>query len=137
MPLFTFQQTTLPLDATWHMPNSPRSALAEYLNGPRIPNALRFDVDEVAELSVDKNPMSLTHMLPSAERFKKELGKHPHFAVSRSMSLIGLKRSSELTRILMSFCTTPLVFSHLLEHCIRLKVRSYRIYILHVRHRES
>lgn len=76
MPLFTYQQTTLPLDATWHMPNSPRSALAEYLNGPRIPNALRFDLDEVAELSVDKNPMSLTHMLPSAERFKKELGKH-------------------------------------------------------------
>ncbi|KGB74980.2 mitochondrial import inner membrane translocase subunit TIM10 [Cryptococcus deuterogattii R265] len=67
------KQTTLPLDATWHMPNSPRSALAEYLNGPRIPNALRFDLDEVAELSVDKNPMSLTHMLPSAERFKKEL----------------------------------------------------------------
>lgn len=76
VPAFTYQQTTLPLDATWHMPNSPRSALAEYLNGPRIPNARRFDLDEVAELSVGKNPLSLTHMLPSAERFKKELGKH-------------------------------------------------------------
>ncbi|ODN95248.1 thiosulfate/3-mercaptopyruvate sulfurtransferase [Cryptococcus wingfieldii CBS 7118] len=69
------KQTTLPLDASWHMPNSPRSAVAEYLHGPRIPHARRFDLDEVAELSVDKNPLSLTHMLPTKERFQKELEK--------------------------------------------------------------
>ncbi|WVQ80679.1 hypothetical protein IAT38_002784 [Cryptococcus sp. DSM 104549] len=67
--------TTLPLDASWHMPGSPRSSVAEYLSGPRIPGALRFDLDEVAELSLDKNPLGLTHMLPSAERFKEELVK--------------------------------------------------------------
>jgi len=52
------------------MPNSNRSALAEYLSGPRIPNARRFDLDEVAELDPAKNPLSLTHMLPSAETFQ-------------------------------------------------------------------
>lgn len=53
------------------MPNSPRSALAEYLQGPRIPGAKRFDLDEVAEVDIGKNPLSLTHMLPSAEKFKE------------------------------------------------------------------
>ncbi|WVQ72825.1 hypothetical protein IAR50_002385 [Cryptococcus sp. DSM 104548] len=67
------KQTTLPLDTSWHMPNSPRSAVAEYLQGPRIPHALRFDLDTVAELAVDKNPLSLGHMLPSKERFQEEL----------------------------------------------------------------
>jgi len=51
------------------MPNSQRSALAEYLQGPRIPGARRFDLDEVAEIGLDKNPLSLTHMLPSGETF--------------------------------------------------------------------
>ncbi|WVN85134.1 uncharacterized protein L203_100276 [Cryptococcus depauperatus CBS 7841] len=69
------RETILPLDTSWHMPNSDRSAIAEYLHGPRIPGALRFDLDEVAELTVEKNPLSLTHMLPSAERFKEGLEK--------------------------------------------------------------
>ena len=54
------------------MPNSPRSAVAEYLTGPRLPRARRFDLDEVAELEPSKNPLSLTHMLPSKERFQEE-----------------------------------------------------------------
>lgn len=61
----------MPLDVSWHMPNSDRSALAEYLSGPRIPHSRRFDLDEVAELDPAKNPLSLTHMLPSAERFRQ------------------------------------------------------------------
>ena len=51
------------------MPNSTRSAAAEYLSGPRLPGAQRFDLDEVAELDAAKNPLSLTHMLPTAEKF--------------------------------------------------------------------
>ncbi|KAL7423012.1 hypothetical protein Q5752_002311 [Cryptotrichosporon argae] len=69
--------TTLPLDVSWHMPNSTRSAVAEYLSGPRLPGAKRFDLDEVAELSIKENPLSLGHMLPTAERFAEacqELG---------------------------------------------------------------
>lgn len=64
--------TTIPVDCSWHMPNSPRSAMAEYLSGPRIPQARRFDLDEVAELDIGLNPLSLTHMMPSLERFAQE-----------------------------------------------------------------
>lgn len=63
------RSTVVPLDVSWHMPNTTRSALAEYLSGPRIPGARRFDMDEVAELDPSKNPLSLTHMMPTAERF--------------------------------------------------------------------
>lgn len=55
------------------MPNSDRSSLAEFLSGPRIPGAKRFDLDEVAELDPAKNPLSLTHMLPSAETFQQHV----------------------------------------------------------------
>lgn len=71
------QSTTVPLDVSWHMPNSRRSALAEYLTGPRIPGARRFDLDEVAELDLEKSPLSLTHMLPSAERFREACRESP------------------------------------------------------------
>nr|XP_019012858.1 thiosulfate/3-mercaptopyruvate sulfurtransferase [Kwoniella pini CBS 10737]OCF51639.1 thiosulfate/3-mercaptopyruvate sulfurtransferase [Kwoniella pini CBS 10737] len=69
------KRTTLPLDVSWHMPNSTRSALAEFLSGPRLPNAKRFDLDEVAELDLNENPLSLTHMLPKPERFAEECRK--------------------------------------------------------------
>ncbi|OCF37254.1 thiosulfate/3-mercaptopyruvate sulfurtransferase [Kwoniella heveanensis BCC8398] len=61
--------TTLPLDVSWHMPNSPRSAIAEYLSGPRMPGAKRFDLDEVADLALESNPHGLGHMLPTKEVF--------------------------------------------------------------------
>lgn len=57
------------------MPNSDRSALAEYLAGPRLPHARRFDLDEIAELEPDKNPLGLTHMIPSKDKFKEECGE--------------------------------------------------------------
>ncbi|ORX37307.1 Rhodanese-like domain-containing protein [Kockovaella imperatae] len=69
------KNSTIPLDVSWHMPNNPRSALADYLAGPRIPNARRWDLDEVAELDPRKNPLSLTHMLPSKELFAEACGK--------------------------------------------------------------
>ncbi|WVR06421.1 hypothetical protein IAU60_003452 [Kwoniella sp. DSM 27419] len=67
--------STIPLDVSWHMPNSTRSAVAEYLSGPRLPAAKRFDLDEVAELEVEKNPLSLTHMLPTKEKFEEAVRK--------------------------------------------------------------
>jgi len=66
------QGTTVPVDCSWHMPNSTRSAVAEYLSGPRIPNARRFELDEVAELNPETNPLSLSHMMPTVERFAEE-----------------------------------------------------------------
>ncbi|KAK4685501.1 thiosulfate/3-mercaptopyruvate sulfurtransferase, partial [Tremellales sp. Uapishka_1] len=57
------------------MPNSTRSSVAEYLAGPRLPGARRFDLDEVSELSMEKNPLGLGHMLPSKEKFQKECRK--------------------------------------------------------------
>ena len=56
------------------MPNQPRSALADYLAGPRIPGSRRWDLDEIAELDPRKNPLSLTHMLPSTEAFAEACG---------------------------------------------------------------
>lgn len=67
--------TTLPLDVSWHMPNSNRSPAAEFLTGPRIPGARRFDLDDVAELDIGKNPLSLVHMLPTKERFAEACGQ--------------------------------------------------------------
>lgn len=57
------------------MPNSPRNADQEYLQGPRIPGALRFNLDKVAEHDKAKNPLGLTHMLPSAETFREAVGE--------------------------------------------------------------
>lgn len=60
------------------MPNNPRNADQEYLQGPRIPGALRFNLDKVAEHDPAKNPLGLTHMLPSAETFREAVGtSHP------------------------------------------------------------
>lgn len=57
------------------MPNSQRNADADFLQGPRIPGALRFNLDKVAEHDKAKNPLGLTHMLPSAETFRDAVGE--------------------------------------------------------------
>ncbi|KAJ3546989.1 hypothetical protein NMY22_g1833 [Coprinellus aureogranulatus] len=54
------------LDATWFMPNSPRSARDEFLSR-RIPGAQFLDLDEVAS----PHPLGLMHMMPSNEVFAK------------------------------------------------------------------
>jgi thiosulfate/3-mercaptopyruvate sulfurtransferase len=51
--------------------------VAEYLSGPRIPNARRFELDEVAELNPNLNPLSLSHMMPTVERFAEECSMSP------------------------------------------------------------
>jgi thiosulfate/3-mercaptopyruvate sulfurtransferase len=59
------------LDASWHMPNSKRNSLKEFLNN-HIENANFFDLDKTS----DQNS-SLPHMLPSKnswERIVSEFG---------------------------------------------------------------
>ena len=57
------------LDGSFYLPAMKRDAEAEYLAG-RIPGAVRFDIDEVADKSVD-----LPHMLPSPEEFAAAAGR--------------------------------------------------------------
>jgi thiosulfate/3-mercaptopyruvate sulfurtransferase len=56
------------VDGSYYLPAAQRDAAAEYLAG-HIPGAVRFDIDAIADHS---NP--LPHMLPSAERFAREMG---------------------------------------------------------------
>ena len=56
------------LDTSWHMPNSPRNAQAEFL-AKRIPGARYLDLDKVAS----PHYMGLKHMMPSDEIFASAL----------------------------------------------------------------
>ena len=58
------------LDATWVMPNSPRSPLEEF-RGKRIPNAQFLDLDVVAS----DHELGLKHMMPSSHLFAKTCGE--------------------------------------------------------------
>ncbi|KDQ13641.1 hypothetical protein BOTBODRAFT_630746 [Botryobasidium botryosum FD-172 SS1] len=67
---------TVPVDATWFMPNVDRVALKEYI-ARRIPRARYLDLDEVAS----PHPLGLKHMMPDAETFKaacERLGIEPN-----------------------------------------------------------
>lgn len=57
------------LDATWFLPNDPRNARALY-EARRIPGAIFFDIDEIADTS-----SSLPHMLPAPEKFASRMRK--------------------------------------------------------------
>lgn len=56
------------VDASWHMPAEKRSGKAEYAV-ERIPGAVFFDIDAIADHSTD-----LPHMLASAEAFAAAVG---------------------------------------------------------------
>lgn len=65
------------VDATWFLPNSPfacpvegSSAAAEFEKGPRLPTAGFFDLDAVADTSLD-----LPHMLPPAGKLATALAE--------------------------------------------------------------
>lgn len=62
---------TVVLDASWHMPNSPRKAKDEFFQ-KRIPNARYLDLDEVAS----PHGLGLKHMLPTGEIFAQACGWH-------------------------------------------------------------
>lgn len=57
------------IDASWFMPSDPRDAKALYAER-RIPGALFFDIDAIADKSTD-----LPHMLPSPEQFASTMRK--------------------------------------------------------------
>ncbi len=58
-----------PLDATWFLPSDPRDAKALYAER-RIPGAVFFDIDEIADTD-----SPLPHMLPSPEKFASRMRK--------------------------------------------------------------
>lgn len=57
------------LDASWHMPNSPRNAREEFAK-KRIPGAQYLDLDEVAS----QHELGLKHMMPSPDAFAQACG---------------------------------------------------------------
>lgn len=52
------------LDASWHMPNSPRNADQEYL-ARHIPSSRFLNIDRVAS----PHPLNLAHMMPDPKTF--------------------------------------------------------------------
>lgn len=107
--------TTKILDASWHMPNSSRNAAQEYLNGPRIPKALRWDVDKVATTkttasdpdephswtssSLSQNPLGLGHMMPGPAKFAKAcralgITKDDHVVVYDTVGVFSSPRTA-------------------------------------------
>ncbi|MDP4822868.1 MAG: 3-mercaptopyruvate sulfurtransferase [Aestuariivirgaceae bacterium] len=57
------------VDASWHLPNVSRDAHAEYV-AARIPGAVFFDIDEIADTT-----SPFPHMLPSPEKFSSRMRK--------------------------------------------------------------
>ena len=58
------------LDASWHMPNSPRNAAKEFVE-KHISGARFFDLDAVAS----SHELGLKHMMPSGQIFAAALRK--------------------------------------------------------------
>jgi thiosulfate/3-mercaptopyruvate sulfurtransferase len=67
------------LDGSWHMPNSPRNAQAEYLSG-HIPGAVFFDIDGISDTSTP-----LPHMLPTPRDFARMIGA---LGISQDMTIV-------------------------------------------------
>lgn len=57
------------IDGTWYLPNAGRDAHREHLES-RIPGAVFFDIDKIADTRVP-----LPHMLPSPEQFSSAMRK--------------------------------------------------------------
>ena len=57
------------IDASWFLPNDPRNAKALYAER-RIPGAVFFDIDDIADHDTD-----LPHMLPRPEAFSSRMRK--------------------------------------------------------------
>lgn len=90
----------VPLDVSWHMPNSPRDANKEYAQGPRIPLARRFDLDVVAEpKDSPTNPLALGHMMPTPDKFAEacqQLGveRDSHVVLYDSLGVFSSPRAA-------------------------------------------
>ena len=57
------------LDCSWHLPSAKRNANAEF-DAAHIPGAAFFDLDAISDTQ-----SKLPHMLPSAEKFGREVSK--------------------------------------------------------------
>ncbi|MDO8378998.1 3-mercaptopyruvate sulfurtransferase [Phenylobacterium sp.] len=68
------------VDATWFMPGEGREGHADYL-AAHIPGAVFFDIDAVADRTVD-----LPHMLPTAEDFAEAAGA---LGLSRDATIVA------------------------------------------------
>jgi len=68
------------VDATWFMPNEGREGHADYL-AAHIPGAVFFDIDAIADRTVD-----LPHMLPTAEDFAEAAGR---LGLSRDATVVA------------------------------------------------
>lgn len=76
---------TVFVDATWYLPNVPKSARAD-VELCHIPHAAYFDIDEVADGSTD-----LPHMFPSADAFAACVG---NLGISEESRIVVYDRST-------------------------------------------
>jgi thiosulfate/3-mercaptopyruvate sulfurtransferase len=86
------------LDATYHLPNVPRDAKAEYAR-EHIPGALFFDVDGISDPNSD-----LPHMLPSPADFTRAaealgIGDEDHVVAYDSYGMMSAARPWWMFRI--------------------------------------
>lgn len=86
------------VDATYHLPNVPRDARAEY-EREHIPSAQFFDIDRIADPAAD-----LPHMLPSPEAFARAvealgIGSDDHVVAYDSYGLMSAARPWWMFRI--------------------------------------
>ncbi|KAM5538236.1 hypothetical protein V8D89_008123 [Ganoderma adspersum] len=86
------------LDASWHMPNSPRKADQEYL-ARHIPSSRFLDIDRVAS----PHPLNLAHMMPDPKTFAtacSELGISPstHVVIYDSHGVFSSPRALYMFR---------------------------------------
>ena len=74
------------VDGSWHMPNSnpKRDARKEFEDGPRIPGAKFFDIDDICSKGEAMNPKGLPHMMPTAQMF------------SAAMDAMGIKNDDRV-----------------------------------------
>jgi len=86
------------VDASWHMPNSPRKARGEFLE-KRLPQARFLDLDEVAK----EHELGLEHMIPDPEVFAKFCGEYfcsltfyPWLTLRHTSEQSGISRTSPI-----------------------------------------
>ena len=81
------------VDASWHMPNSPRKAREEFLK-KRLPQARFLDLDEVAK----EHELGLKHMIPDPKVFAKYCGEY--LTNTWALAILSLPATDTLCYIL-------------------------------------
>ena len=78
------------IDASWWHKGPKDAGRIRFENGPRIPNSIYFDVDDIC-LPPELNPMNLPHMLPPSNIFSAVMD---HFHVSEEDHIFIYARES-------------------------------------------